>query len=694
MKLIKCFILLCHNPREQRATTYWPAVRGGGSLGWRVLWASLLLVVILPGGGLAATFPLRCRVDGYLLELSNPVITGFDGDFVRVRLQGKLISKGRPRSGHLELRGLARSRSGEGKAELLSIKVTGFQISGASKPLLDKLFQAAEQQLRRGLILDRAALLGPKSRLMGQVPIRADGLMNIWPRILVSTGPAILIRVDGDPIMSPIPGTELQFVANTDWDIFFHTTVYRYFLRISRTWYESFSLVGPWTERRTPLPRGFDAIPKEHPRSHVRRFLNSRPMRADERPYVYVATEPATLILIQGEPRLQAIPGTRFSWVTNTQADLFVARDGILLLNEGRWFAARTLEGPWVGRGSLGPAELAGLGANHPKGHVRTHLPETKEHEEALRDAESVVILSMDRQHTFTLAFPEAPEKVAITRNLSYLRNAPQDILAFKDRYYCIRDGAWFVATSPKGPWVVSRAIPEEIARLPASCPVYHVRFCAILNYTPTTVTFAYSPGYEGRFFDGSGIVYGTGFSYPGKMLGAVYYGFPSLFERNRRYDPRTDSFVETAGLFGPFDALSMVMPHLPPLDRNAIWPKWGRVGFGPWQRRLQVPMPRPAAFGSACVEFSARPSTSAKRKPGWTASVAVERVPELFIGMDGQIYKRQPPEKGWWIRGGGNHEWAALEGVPRDVELQSMLTLRLQSGTAKEGPDEETPGQ
>jgi hypothetical protein len=43
------------------------------------------------------------------------------------------------------------------------------------------------------------------------------------PRIVVSNEPMELMLIDGPPARVPISGTRLEFVVNTDWDVF-HST--------------------------------------------------------------------------------------------------------------------------------------------------------------------------------------------------------------------------------------------------------------------------------------------------------------------------------------------------------------------------------------------------------------------------------------------------------------------------------------
>ena len=46
------------------------------------------------------------------------------------------------------------------------------------------------------------------------------GLSYDPPPIFYSSTPAVLVNIDGEPILAQIPGTRLQYAVNTNWDLF------------------------------------------------------------------------------------------------------------------------------------------------------------------------------------------------------------------------------------------------------------------------------------------------------------------------------------------------------------------------------------------------------------------------------------------------------------------------------------------
>src|SRR6202007_3481009 len=67
------------------------------------------------------------------------------------------------------------------------------------------------------------------------------------PPIFVSTEPAILLTVQGVPVLAPVKGLQLKFVVNSNWDLFLAPGESRYYLLAGETWLTTESLSGSWT---------------------------------------------------------------------------------------------------------------------------------------------------------------------------------------------------------------------------------------------------------------------------------------------------------------------------------------------------------------------------------------------------------------------------------------------------------------
>ena len=109
------------------------------------------------------------------------------------------------------------------------------------------------------------------------------------------------------------------------------------------------------------------------------------PLAENAVPVVYYSDKPAELIVIDGEPVLQAIPDTGLQWVSNANTDLFrdTANGNWYFLTSGRWFSAQDLNGPWSFASENLPQDFRNIPDGEPYSVVRASVPGTSESEEA-----------------------------------------------------------------------------------------------------------------------------------------------------------------------------------------------------------------------------------------------------------------------------------------------------------------------
>jgi hypothetical protein len=183
------------------------------------------------------------------------------------------------------------------------------------------------------------------------------------PTVFVSTAPAELILLRGEPQYEPVTGTKLLWVRNTDSDVFrLGSTGLVYYLVAGR-WFSAPDFKGPWTFATLMLPSDFAKIPLEHERSRV---LASVPGTTQAAEAVLLAQVPQTArvskkevkapeVVYQGEPQFQPIEKTTVARATNTDKDIIKVGDLYYLCFQGVWFMARTPNGPWEVTGSVPP---------------------------------------------------------------------------------------------------------------------------------------------------------------------------------------------------------------------------------------------------------------------------------------------------------------------------------------------------
>jgi hypothetical protein len=185
------------------------------------------------------------------------------------------------------------------------------------------------------------------------------------PRIIVSTRPALLVSIDGEPEYGPVDGTKLQRVMNTP-SFLLKGLSGNHYLSVYDGFMWSKKLTGPWTVLTAP-PR---VVQEAKARALVDGEADvlagrpdlatgQRPTLKQVNPRILVSTRPAALVVIRGEPAYEPVEGTQLSRVVNTDARLFVHRpaDRTYLELAQRWYRAPSLKGPWeqVEPGGLPP---------------------------------------------------------------------------------------------------------------------------------------------------------------------------------------------------------------------------------------------------------------------------------------------------------------------------------------------------
>ncbi len=101
-----------------------------------------------------------------------------------------------------------------------------------------------------------------------QPSLKDQGKKAEIPVVFVVYAPAELIETKGDPKYNPIPGTGLEYVINTNGNIF--KLDGQYYILISGRWFKAASLDGPWSYvGAKDMPADFAKIPTDNPKATV-----------------------------------------------------------------------------------------------------------------------------------------------------------------------------------------------------------------------------------------------------------------------------------------------------------------------------------------------------------------------------------------------------------------------------------------
>jgi hypothetical protein len=420
------------------------------------------------------------------------------------------------------------------------------------------------------------------------------------PPIFVSTTPAIVLVVQGKPVLAPVPGTVLQYVVNTNWDLFFDGS--NYFLLNGKTWLKSKNLGESWAVA-TNLPPDFVKIPKGQNWDDVLKAVPP-PASTAAAPKVFFTDKPAELILFKGAPAYAKIPGAALLYATNTESNVFRHTPGnqIYVLLSGRWFRADNLQGPWTFASNDLPVDFSRLPAKQPYSVVAASVPGTQEASDAVLLAQvptTAIVNRAQAESQVKVVYSGEPQFVPIeSTTMFYAVNTPYKIVRVNGLYYLCYQGIWFIGTSPNGPWKTADAVPSVIYTIPPSSPVYNVTYVVVSNPTPTTVEMSYSAGYMGMFVMGMAVgatvVYGTGYYYPPYVFWGphpIYYPYPYTYGCAAVYNPYTGFYGVGRSVYGPYGSAGSAAWYNPSTGmyghaytaQNAYGGHTYASGYNPW---------------------------------------------------------------------------------------------------------------
>ena len=155
--------------------------------------------------------------------------------------------------------------------------------------------------------LDRLIAIVRKTKTATAVQVRNDP-----PRIFVSNKPAILVQVDGQPVLGQIRDTNLQFVVNTNWPLFFDKSHSNYYLFTGKRWLTSMNLSGSWSATAT-LPDEMSKLASDPQWAGLVPAITPPATDSGPAPAVFYSTGPAEIIVFDGPPSYTQLGGTRLS---------------------------------------------------------------------------------------------------------------------------------------------------------------------------------------------------------------------------------------------------------------------------------------------------------------------------------------------------------------------------------------------
>jgi len=492
------------------------------------------------------------------------------------RLEARMAISLRPVGGQPTLGVVSFRARTDANLDTRNVFVSRLEIISVRFPSLDAAQDAAMEPLVRNFLLPSGTLNINLDRLLAELDEAKHGsapavaVRNDPPKIFAAYDKAILLLVDGEPVRAPIEKTSLEYVVNTNWNVFFAKDEAKYYLLNERQWLTSTALDGPW-KVTSKLPKAMASLPNQPNWADVKKAMP--PVSGTgAAPKVFYSNTPAEIMLFKGQPKFSAIPNTHLSYATNTESDLFLQQpeNQYYFLIAGRWFRSKSLDGPWVYANAELPADFALIPPDSNPGRVLASVPGTEEANDAVLLAQvptTVVVDPKLAEAEVKVSYDGAPQfKPIETTTLSYASNTEDKVIKVGDLYYLCFQGVWFMSTAAEGPWKTAASVPQEIYTIPPSSPVYNVTYVTQTTTPSGEVEASSTAGYLGMFIIGvavgATVSYGSGYYYPpyyyyGPYPYPIYRPYPITYGVGAFYNPHNGAYGYARGAYGPYGGVA-----------------------------------------------------------------------------------------------------------------------------------------
>jgi hypothetical protein len=593
--------------------------------------------------------------------------------------------------------------------EVLETRFSSADDSGEVRNLVSRAFRGRESVVPLDILLR----LLPDDFEIPETNRAVSKLNFTAPDILVSGTPLKLLSIDKEPVRAEVNGTRLEWVVNTNWNVFYYRPDSQWYVLNGDTWQlNNYLSNGGWITV-DKLPDDFDRLALDDRWKDVHRALPARKPDTEPTPFV-ISLQATELVLIDGAPQLEPVAQTGISFVSNTESDLFRFGEQWYFLVSGRWFESEALDGEWKNTEKL-PDAFSTIPSDHARGHVLYSVPGTRQARLALIEAAipRPVTVPRDAGEELRVTWVGEPNFEVIDRTeLERGVNTPFQVIRHNNHYYLCYEGAWFFSDSPDGGWKPALRIPDEIYRIPASDPAYNVTFVRLSpqqDESRPVVQYQYSSGYSGSYSTRVSVVYGTGWYYPSKVYwdsgsGPAYWHYWQTYGYNVGYHPvgayygGRGSFYRPwrpyggwggYGYWGAYPRSSTLTIESPSVNFTH--------GYGSaWEGPLQTTPGDPTSSGQRSLErfLPARQATgkevfvkTSKEDAAKSATISASSLyagaslsSNRISGLDGEVYQREGEQ--WQQYSEGN--WDTMKAIGQNQPVPRQAPIRTETTPAQ----------
>ena len=374
------------------------------------------------------------------------------------------------------------------------------------------------------------------------------------PKIVYRDHPALLISIDGEPVLREIENSPLKAVINTPYPLISDGKYY-YLNAAKDVWYRARQATGPYQFEPTP-PTAIAAMVNPDDET-VAESQTDEPITAANAPEIVVSTEPAELVVTEGPAAFVPLVDDLLV-LQNSEDDVFmhVSSQKFYIVLAGRWYQADSLTGPWAYQAADDlPKAFADIPRDSNQADSRVYVAGTQEAKDAVLDAQVPQTAAVKRGEVeLEVKYDGEPVYQPVDgTDLVYIQNTGSTVLVSGGLYYLVEEGVWYVSSSPNGPWQVSDHRPEQVDTILPTSPVYNTKYVHVYDSTPSVVYVGYTPGYTGSYVYRNTIFYGTGWYYRPWVSPYYYYPRFSTWGFNVSYNSWSGWNFGLSWGWGPF---------------------------------------------------------------------------------------------------------------------------------------------
>jgi hypothetical protein len=508
--------------------------------------------------------------DGAVVLIYQPQIEAFAGNNLEARAAVSVktaSSGGVPVFGAVWIKAKIDTNRDTRTAVIRDIDISDVRFADANDDQKEALAKFIETKIEGATLTITVDQLLADLDAEGTGVAQAD-LKHEPPKIMLSTKPAMLVSIDGEPVLQEIDGSKYERVVNSAFLIVKDGRTYYLYVG-SNTWYQAADIPGPWSIA--------SAVPAD-----IKTLVE--PAEGDVadpgQMEIITATEPTELLVSAGPPTWVPVEGMDLLYMSNTDSNAFLelSTQRYYVLLSGRWYRGEGMVGElnWahVPNDEL-PEPFSDIPNESVNGAVLSQVAGTRQAREAVLDNTIPQTAAIDRDDSsFSVKYDGEPDFAPIEDiKVEYAQNTAAAVFKYGNLYYACDDGVWYVANSATGPWAVATEIPDAIYKIPASNPHHNVTYVKVYDVTPQVVYVGYTPSYYGSYYYHGTVVYGTGWYYR-PWYGPYYYPRYPTWGFHMTYNPWTGWGFGVSWTNGPFRVT---------FSRHGGW--WGVGGYRPYPR-------------------------------------------------------------------------------------------------------------